>query len=50
MNKGTSKSKLNGILKEMKRKKKFDSKQHLGKVKWNRDAFEFQKELRDGWG
>jgi len=33
----------------MERKKKFNSKRHLGKVKWNKDALEFQKEIRDGW-
>lgn len=44
--KGISRSKFDEILKKLKRKKRFDYKRHLGKVKWNKDPLEFQKEVR----
>lgn len=47
--KGMSKKKLNEALGNWKRTKKLDAKRHLGKVKWEEDALEFQKRLRDAW-
>lgn len=47
--KGSGKKKLNEILRKMKYKKKMDAKRHLGKVKWNKNALEYQKSLRDEW-
>ena len=47
--KGISKKKLNEVLRKMKHTKKLNAKRHLGKVKWGKDALEYQKKLRDEW-
>jgi hypothetical protein len=47
--KGMSKKKLNDLLRKLKHTKKLVAKRHLGKVKWNEDALEYQKRLRDEW-
>jgi len=49
LKKGIEKKKLNDALRKIKRSKKFDSKRHLGRVKWGEDALKFQKRLRDEW-
>lgn len=48
--KGTGKTKLNEILKKFKRSKRFNAKRYLGKVKWDIDALEYQKKIRNDWG
>jgi hypothetical protein len=47
--KNTSKKHLNDELQKIVSSKKFDARQHLGKVKWGEDALEYQKKLRDEW-
>jgi len=39
--------KLSEALRNIKPTKTFSAKKHLGKVKWNEDAVEYQKRLRD---
>lgn len=47
--KGLGKKKLDEALQKIKYIKKFNSKRHLGKVKWDMDALEFQKKIRNEW-
>ena len=47
--KGAGKKKLDEVLKKIKHTKKLHAHRHLGKVKWDEDALEYQKNLRDGW-
>ena len=47
--KGMGRKKLNEAIRKMKHTKKLDAKRHLGKVKWNEDALEFQERLRNEW-
>ncbi len=47
--KKAGKEKLNEALKKLKHSKKLNAKRHLGKVKWNEDALEYQKKVRNEW-
>jgi len=47
--KGMNKKQINDELKKIEKSKRFISKRHLGKVKWNEDPLIFQKKLRDEW-
>ncbi len=49
LKKGMDKNKFNEGLKKLKQTKKLDAKRYLGKVKWNEDALEYQKKLRNEW-
>jgi hypothetical protein len=49
LKKGMDKNKFNEELKKLKQTKKLDAKRYLGKVKWNEDALEYQKKLRNEW-
>jgi hypothetical protein len=44
-----SPKKLSEALQKMKPSKTFQAKNHLGKVKWNEDAIDYQKRIRDEW-
>ncbi|HKK10698.1 MAG TPA: hypothetical protein VJ939_07655 [Bacteroidales bacterium] len=44
-----TKEKFNALLKKLKRKKKFKSELHRGKVKWKEDALEYQRNSRNEW-
>ena len=48
-NKYKGKKKLNKALKKLEPKKVFKSSRHLGKVKWDEDALEYQKRIRGEW-
>jgi hypothetical protein len=43
------KEKLNEVLRKIKHSKKLNAKRHLGKVKWDVDALEYQQKLRNEW-
>jgi hypothetical protein len=43
------KKNLDNALKKIKPAKAFKAFKHLGKVKWNEDALEYQKRLRNEW-
>lgn len=47
--KGAGKKRLNELLKKFKRTRKFNASYFLGKVKWNEDAFAYQKRVRNEW-
>ena len=47
--KESGKEKLNEVLKKIKHSKKLNAKRHLGKVKWNEDALEYQQKVRNEW-
>ncbi len=47
--KGSGKKKLNEVLLKIKKKKSFNAKQYLGKIRWNEDALEYQKRVRNDW-
>ncbi len=47
--KGMDQHKINEVLRKLTQKKKLVAKRHLGKVKWQMDALEYQKKLRNEW-
>lgn len=48
-NKYRDKKKLDEALRKIKPAKSFKASNHLGKVKWNEDALEYQKRIRGEW-
>ena len=48
-NKYKDKKKFDEALKKLKPAKLFKASRHLGKVKWNEDALEYQKRIRGEW-
>ncbi|MCF8236442.1 MAG: hypothetical protein K9G67_16135 [Bacteroidales bacterium] len=47
--KGTGKERLNEMLKQFKRRKRFNANRFLGKVQWKEDALAYQKRIRNEW-
>ena len=47
--KDTNNQEIEKLLLSFKPRKRFSSKQFLGKIKWGEDALEYQKRLRDEW-
>jgi hypothetical protein len=47
--KETSHQEIEKILANLKPRKMFHSKMFLGKIKWEEDAIEYQKRIRDEW-
>ena len=49
VNKDASSQEIDKMLLSMKPQKLFQSKMFLGKIKWDEDALEYQKRIRNEW-
>jgi hypothetical protein len=47
--KDTNNQEIDKLLLGLKPRKQFTSKMFLGKIKWEEDALEYQKRIRDEW-